>query len=82
MFSLAKILFPVDFSQRSVEAAHYAGMLACRFRSELTLLHVVPICEYPPAGIELAAGLPEPALPRLDEMQKKLKAFMKDQFRG
>jgi nucleotide-binding universal stress UspA family protein len=80
MFGLAKILFPIDFSHRSTEAAHYAGMLACRFRSELTLLHVMPVYD-PLAGIEMAAALPEPPI-RMDDMQEKLIALIHDQFRG
>ena len=41
MKSLAKILLPVDFSERSLGAARYAKTLADRFHSELTLLHVL-----------------------------------------
>jgi nucleotide-binding universal stress UspA family protein len=37
---LAKILLPVDFSERSSEAAHYSKALACRFHSEINLVHV------------------------------------------
>ena len=33
---------PVDFSERSVGAAPYASLLAVRFQSELTVLHVLP----------------------------------------
>lgn len=40
-----KILFPVDFSERSVSAARYVRTLGCRFRPEITLIHVLP----PPA---------------------------------
>lgn len=38
---LAKILLPVDFSARSPGAAYYALTLARRFKSEITMLHVV-----------------------------------------
>jgi nucleotide-binding universal stress UspA family protein len=38
---IAKILLPVDFSERGAGAAHYAKTLACRFHSELTLAHVL-----------------------------------------
>ncbi len=41
MLSLPKILAPIDFSERSPGAAHYAGRLARQFHSELTLLHVL-----------------------------------------
>lgn len=41
MFSLAKILVPIDFSERCLGAARYAIPLVEHFQSELTLLHVV-----------------------------------------
>jgi len=43
---LSRILLPVDFSEQASGAACYAGMLACRFRSELTMLHVTPASDY------------------------------------
>ena len=43
MFSLRKILLPIDFSDRCQEAARYAAPnLGNHFSSELTLLHVIP----------------------------------------
>ena len=42
MKSLAKILLPVDFSERSTLAVHYASELALHFQSELILAHVLP----------------------------------------
>jgi nucleotide-binding universal stress UspA family protein len=42
MFSLSKILLPVDFSERCLGAARYAIPLAKHFNSEITLLHVLP----------------------------------------
>ena len=42
MQSLSKILLPVDFSERSAGAAHYARLLATHFDSEVILLHVLP----------------------------------------
>ena len=41
MFSLAKILLPIDFSERCLPVARYAIPLAEHFHSELTLLHVI-----------------------------------------
>jgi nucleotide-binding universal stress UspA family protein len=41
MFPLAHILLPVDFSDRSLEAARQAEVLARHFHSEVTVLHVV-----------------------------------------
>jgi nucleotide-binding universal stress UspA family protein len=41
MFKLKRILFPVDFSERSEKAAFYVDALATRFDADLILLHVV-----------------------------------------
>jgi len=40
MFSLSKILVPIDFSERCLGATRYAITLVEHFQSELTLLHV------------------------------------------
>ncbi|HEY1497267.1 MAG TPA: universal stress protein [Candidatus Solibacter sp.] len=42
MYSLKKILVPVDFSERCAAAVRYARELALRFDSELILVHVLP----------------------------------------
>jgi nucleotide-binding universal stress UspA family protein len=41
MLSLPRILAPIDFSPRASKAARFAGRLASRCQSELTLLHVL-----------------------------------------
>ncbi|MGA7412430.1 MAG: universal stress protein [Bryobacteraceae bacterium] len=41
MFQLKRILVPIDFSPHSEPAARLAASLACRFHSEISLLHVV-----------------------------------------
>jgi nucleotide-binding universal stress UspA family protein len=46
MLTLPRIIAPVDFSERSECGARYAGRLACHFRSELTLLHVLDLSGY------------------------------------
>ncbi|MCC7152948.1 MAG: universal stress protein [Bryobacterales bacterium] len=43
MLSLAKILVPIEFSERCLGAARYAIPLVEHFRSELTLLHAVSL---------------------------------------
>ena len=53
MKSLAKILLPVDFSERSLGAARYAKTLACHFHSELTLLHVMTPVQYALGAMEV-----------------------------
>ncbi|MBI3666949.1 MAG: universal stress protein [Acidobacteria bacterium] len=52
MLSLAKILVPVDFSDRSLAAARNAISLARHFHSEILLLHVVPPLHYEISAIE------------------------------
>jgi len=46
MFPLSRIVLPVDFSGRSIGAAQHAKALACRFHSELHLVHVVDFRVY------------------------------------
>lgn len=48
MESLARIVAPVDFSERSSSAVRYAAWLARHFRSELSLVHVFtpPLLEF------------------------------------
>jgi len=80
MLSLPKILAPVDFSERSPGAAHFAGALACHFKSELTLLHVVDTASYAWANFEfLLSDLP--ALLEA-EARKALETFLTDRFRN
>jgi len=56
MRSLAKILVPIDFSERSIGAARCAQALARRFNSEVSLLHVLLTMPYG-AGFEVAGGV-------------------------
>src|SRR5262249_22649768 len=46
MLSISKILLPVDFSGRSIGGAQYGKALACRFHSELHIVHVVDLRVY------------------------------------
>jgi len=41
MFTIAKVLLPIDFSERSTDAADAAAAVAERFGSEIVLLHVL-----------------------------------------
>lgn len=71
---LAKILAPVEFSQRCAGAVGYAKTLADRFGSELMLLHVVPP---PPAGMADEVYAREMA-----GVKEKLNAFLADDLSG
>ena len=54
---LAKILLPVDFSERSVAAARYARPLAQHFGSEVVLLHVVTPPQYEFGALEIGGSM-------------------------
>jgi nucleotide-binding universal stress UspA family protein len=47
---LKQILVPVDFSEGSRKALHYAILLARQFNAEITILHVMPVV---PAGVSV-----------------------------
>jgi nucleotide-binding universal stress UspA family protein len=79
MLNLATILLPVDFSERSVAAARYAGVLACRFQSQVIMLHVVTN-EYPIGGFEAPVELGNLWLDRLEEARADLNEFMVEDF--
>lgn len=68
MFSLAKILIPIDFSDRCLGATRYAIPLVEHFHSELTLLHVVsPIEDLSPEATRLNEGRRQNARKALDD---------------
>lgn len=77
---LSKILLPVDFSDRSAGAAHYAKALATRFGSELIVAHVFELRE-------VIANVPEAGVPphwyedRRMETCQMLERFQADEFR-
>lgn len=83
MEPLSKILAPVDFSERSIGAARYAGMLARHFRAELTLLHVFT---GPPLEFGDAAGadsvLSELYRNRAAEVRRDLDNFLAKELEG
>ncbi len=81
MLPLNKILFPVDFSARCTGAAHYAKVLASRFQSELTLLHVVIPPEYEFASFETGgAVLAGYVAHRAERVKTELDAYLADEL--
>lgn len=77
MPSLSRILLPVDFSERSVGAAHYAASLACHFRCELVLLHVVIPPAYEFGAVDAAGSmLAELCRDRVEQSNRDLAAFL------
>ena len=53
----SRILLPVDFSERSVGAAHYAGLLASHCGCELVLLHVLVPPQFEFGAVDIAGSM-------------------------
>ena len=81
MLKLKKILFPVDFSERAVGAAHYVEALTGRFNAELTLLHVVESADYLYGTLEFGgSALHDFHAERLTHSRKQLDTFLTDEL--
>jgi nucleotide-binding universal stress UspA family protein len=77
MKSLAKILLPVDFSERSLGAARYAKILADHFHSQLTLLHVLTPPHYEFGALEIGGStLTALYANRGEQVEKELETFL------
>jgi nucleotide-binding universal stress UspA family protein len=82
MNSLAKILLPVDFSERSAIAVRYARDLALHFGAEITLAHVLPPL-HSEIGIEIAGSmLVDVYRSRTAQAENELNAFESDALAG
>ena len=77
MMNLAKILVPVDFSERSTAAVEHAVVLANKFDSELILLHSVPPGPYEHGFFEGGYN-PSAIWPSQEEIEAKLGAQLAD----
>ena len=82
MPSLSKILLPVDFSERSLGAARYAKILADRYQSEITLLHVVTPVRYEFGALEGCAMMGEIYSDRVQQCEETLSGFLQDELAG
>ena len=83
MQSLTRILMPVDFSERSVGAAHYAGSLACHFKCELVLLHVLIPPQYEFGAIDIAGSMfGTLSRERVDQAEQDLADFLAADLAG
>jgi len=81
MFSLKRILAPVDLSDRAVGALRYAQTIAAHFDSELVLLHVLPPPQYEFASMEVGGEvLSELFEARADQVRGELDAFARKQL--
>lgn len=83
MVPVSKILVPVDFSERAFSAVRYARNLACRFRAELILMHVLPPIPYAMGGFEFGGVVMTDAFAeRLPEARKELEDFLANELIG
>ena len=83
MRPIHRIVFPIDFSERSKRAAKYAKALACRFHADLTLLHVLNARSAHAGGIEMTPALMEDWHDMLcKERKSQLDQFAIEEFNG
>lgn len=80
---LSRILVPVVFSARCQDATRYAAALACRFHSDLHLLHVFvqPWAAFS-SGEGYATPPPYDLQSTLAEVQTQLDEFLHDELQG
>lgn len=75
------ILLPVDFSERSVVAAHFAEALADPGATQVFLVHVVTPLTYELSAMEIGASVLSEAMgERTKEAREQLEAFLKDEL--
>jgi nucleotide-binding universal stress UspA family protein len=83
MSTLAKILLPVDFSERCLGAARYARALAGRFGSEITLLHVLEPVRYEFSTLEFGGTVMNDLLAnRHEQARQQLELFLAAELAG
>lgn len=81
MFSLAKIILPVDFSERSAGAARYVEALATAFGSEVFLVHVLPPPHYEFSALEVGGPvLNELFASRGTQVKKELDEYLRGEL--
>src|SRR4051795_5790552 len=81
MFSLKKILLPIDFSERCAGAIRYARELALRFDSELILAHALPPL-HAEFGLQIEGTmLVEVYRARAAQAEQELEAFERDRLK-
>lgn len=79
MFPIAKILLPVDFSERANQAVRFAVPVAERFHSEIILLHVLP--PYREFGaMELASAMTDILAARRTDAEQRIAGFLREEL--
>ena len=82
MALISRILVPVVFSERCQDATRYAAALACRFHSELVLMHIFaqPWAAYSsPEGY--ATPPPYDLESTMAQVKEQLDGFLSDELR-
>jgi len=83
MPALARILLPIDFSGRCAGAARYATVLAARFGSQVTVLHVLPPPHYEFSALEVGGSvLNELFATRAAQTAQELENYLADELAG
>jgi nucleotide-binding universal stress UspA family protein len=83
MNSLAKVLLPIDFSERSALAVRYARQLALHFESELVLAHVLAPLHSEFGAMQIAGSmLVDVYRSRTDQAENDLNAFEAEALAG
>lgn len=81
MFSMERILAPVDFSERAIGAVRYAEALAGRFSSKIIMLHVLPPPHYEFSSMEVGGTvLSELFEVRSQQVQQELDSFARTEL--
>lgn len=76
-FNLKKIMIPVDFSEHSLKALHYAKAFAKQYKAKLAVVHVVEQMVYPGDWMYPPITVTEWAGEKRQEVLKKLQHFIK-----
>lgn len=83
MLSFRRILFPVDFSERSKQAAPYAASIARKFDSQIVVLHVLDISLAAPVARLPGRDLIKPYEVAIrQQRESELRQFAPDAFDG
>ena len=72
-FHIGKILVPIDFSEPSRKALHYAKLFAQQFEASLTVVHAVEPLSYPPDFAVVPLLPPDVEEARTRELETQLR---------
>lgn len=82
MSEIKKVVFPVDFSERSKGAAHYVEAIAAKFNPTIELIHVLPPLHYEAMSLEISGpALAEVLESREIAMNAQMKKFLAEELR-